>query len=274
MSQMDYGRPENEIRVSPLSRHLRVMKGVLLALFVLTFFCLPAGLALEAQNFTFSTETTANAWMFFLFLPIPLASLILGIIYKRKGLKTTKNIVAGVIFIILLCAYGAFTSLFSGFYSHDPSYIDSIAQEVRFPLPDRGSVTTQNMKPDSGRNAGNSSARQTSSASGDRSVNNGAEYDSLSKVELTDKKQTADFEKSLRGSKCWVTSLNTSLSSIVPMFFSVQSSDFDYYMVYNATLGTYNTVPATAGNCRYVFIAYSGKKDQMLIGEYNYAVVP
>lgn len=268
MQQLDYGRPENEIRVSPLTSHLRVMKGVMIALFVLTFFCLPAGLGLQAQNYTFSTGATDNAWMFFLFLPIPLASLILGIVYKCKGLKTTKNIVAGVIFTILLCAYGAFTPIFSGFYSHDPAYIDRIAQEVQFTLPDRGKITTENFMPESRV----STVQKAPLNTGDRSVNVAAECGLSSRVELTDAKQITDFEKSVRGSQLWTTSISTSLSGIVPLLYSAQAGDFSNYMVYNATLGSYNTVPDTTQNCHYIFIAYSREKHQMLIGEYWYAV--
>jgi membrane protein insertase Oxa1/YidC/SpoIIIJ len=119
-----------------------VMKGVLIALFILTFFTLPAGLALEASRTTFSSTSTDYAWMLFLLLPIPLANLILGVIYKIKGLKTTKNIVVGIIFTFFLCAYGSFTFIFSGFYSHNLSYIDNVASEVHFNLPDKGHITT------------------------------------------------------------------------------------------------------------------------------------
>lgn len=238
--------------------------------FILSFFCLPAGQQLEAQNYSFSTAPTANAWVLFLFLPIPLTSFILGIHYKRRGWKTTKNIVVGVIFTVLLFAFGVFTPIFQGFYSHDMAYVDAVSQEVRFTLPDRGSITTQDMRPSP--SSANSSKKQASSASGDHSVNDSSKYDSFSKIELTDQKQVADFEKSVRGSRCWVNSLSTSLSSIVPTFFSIQSSDTDSYLIYNQTLGTYNTVPSTTESCHYIFIAVSSKEDQMLIGEYDYAV--
>ena len=45
---------------------------------------------------------TKNTWVFWCWLPIPIASIILGFIYNGKGLKCTKNIVAGFIIGFLL----------------------------------------------------------------------------------------------------------------------------------------------------------------------------
>lgn len=55
-----------------------------------------------------------NMWIMFLFVPIPLASIILGSALKRKGYKYKKNIVAGFIIMLLLCIYGSFTFIFTG----------------------------------------------------------------------------------------------------------------------------------------------------------------
>ena len=41
-----------------------------------------------------------SCWPFFVAMPIPIASLIMGIIFKAKGYKCTKNIVVGVIFML------------------------------------------------------------------------------------------------------------------------------------------------------------------------------
>lgn len=51
-------------------------------------------------------------WLFLWFIPIPLTSTILGIVYLKKQYKCKKNIIAGVIMCILLAIYGSFTFIF------------------------------------------------------------------------------------------------------------------------------------------------------------------
>lgn len=53
-----------------------------------------------------------NMWIFFALTPIPISSTIFGFILKSKGFKYKKNIIAGIIITILLCAYGSFVFLF------------------------------------------------------------------------------------------------------------------------------------------------------------------
>ncbi len=54
-----------------------------------------------------------NMWMFFLFTPIPISSIIFGFVMKARGYKYKKNIVIGIIMTIFLCIYGSFTFIFN-----------------------------------------------------------------------------------------------------------------------------------------------------------------
>ena len=58
-----------------------------------------------------STNLPEYMWTFFVFLPLPLTSFILGIIYKCKGYGCTRNIVLGAIMSTLLFLYGCFVFL-------------------------------------------------------------------------------------------------------------------------------------------------------------------
>lgn len=93
----------------------------LLCLFICSFFTLFFALGLVALKTNGrqdpalgSAYMIENMWLFFVPVPIPLSSLILGIIYKRKGYKATKNIVVGIIFTTLLSIYGSFPLLLAG----------------------------------------------------------------------------------------------------------------------------------------------------------------
>ena len=55
---------------------------------------------------------TENMWVFFLFLPVPIASIVFGFYLKKKGYKYKKNVVVGIIMAALLCIYGSFNFIF------------------------------------------------------------------------------------------------------------------------------------------------------------------
>ena len=54
-----------------------------------------------------------NTWVFWLWLPVPILSIILGFKYKRQGVKCKKNIVGGFIVGILLLIYGSFCLIYN-----------------------------------------------------------------------------------------------------------------------------------------------------------------
>lgn len=54
-----------------------------------------------------------NMWMLFLLTPIPISSVVLGLVMKSRGYKYKKNVVVGIIMTVLLCLYGSFTFFFS-----------------------------------------------------------------------------------------------------------------------------------------------------------------
>ena len=84
----------------------------------------------------FPNTMTEYMWIFLLFIPIPLTSLVLGIMYKRKGYKCKRNIIGGVIISFVLLIYGSFTFAFASETSHDESYLQKIEQQVNFEFPE------------------------------------------------------------------------------------------------------------------------------------------
>lgn len=240
------------------------MRVIMILLFVLSFTSIFIALLLISSHQSFSMSPTENSWMFFLPLPIPLANLILGILCKHRGMKTTKNIVVGIIFTFFLCVFGSFSFLnLTGTYSHNMSYLDTVASKIHFSLPDKGKIATQNFQPDRQKNSSGTSSLSETDA---------FDYYSMSNITFTDAKQLTDFEASLHDSSFWATSIATPTAGIVPEFYSLQTTNaqgFDYFMIYNADLGTYNALPDQSGIYRFIYLAYSSKEKKMFIGEYS-----
>lgn len=236
----------------------RGIRALLMVLFILSFFSFFLAVFLVMQDGTYSSAVMDSMWLFFLPLPIPLASLILGILYKKEGMKTTKNIVAGLIVTVFLCFYGFSPLLFRGIYTHDLSYLNSVSSEIQFTLPDKGKITTQKVSAE---------AKASSDSSGEP-----FHCSTMSKFEVTSSEQVEKLKKSLKGSSLWVTSLPTQLAGLVPDFYSMQTSKsagFDYFMIYNADISAYNTAPEKSGTYHFLYLACDSEDGRLFIGEYS-----
>ncbi len=70
-------------------------------------------IAASTQTVLSAAEMYRHSWRMFLFLPIPLASIALGFILKKKHFFYKMNIIIGVIHVIMLFVYGCFFLIFS-----------------------------------------------------------------------------------------------------------------------------------------------------------------
>ncbi len=248
---------ENRIAVYPANWY--TIKTAMLLLFILTLLSIYFAMFLVLAKTNENKAAVENMWLFFVPLPIPLASLILGRIYKKKGFKTTKNIVAGIIFTILFVLYGSFTFILSDMYSHDYGYVSRIEVQIKFDLPDKGNITTEDWT------GGTQSGTQAEIA----------RYFYSSDIEFTDKDEISKFNATISQSELWLTSVKTSLMGMVPFMFSSSpySAEYDYFMIYNTDLNTYNTLPDSSGTYKFIFIAYDSLQGTMQIGEYSLEVL-
>jgi len=96
------------------------IKIFMIILFIITILSLwgalySCGLIGVISKNTYGFNMVKYMWIFWLWLPIPILSIILGFKYKKQGLKCTKNIVAGFIIGVLLLVYGSFSFIFKDF---------------------------------------------------------------------------------------------------------------------------------------------------------------
>ena len=83
-----------------------------IVVFVASLLSIWGALALVGAVSSANSLPVENMWLFFLFTPIPLASVVFRFVLKSKGYKYKKNIIAGIIMTFFLCIYGVFTFLF------------------------------------------------------------------------------------------------------------------------------------------------------------------
>ena len=232
------------------SKNTKLINTLMIILFIATLCCLWGAMwsvsLINEINPQHGFNFTKNTWVFWCWLPIPISSIILGFIYNGKGLKCTKNIVAGFIIGFLLLVYGAF-SLFPTF-SEDYSKINDYKQYIDASIPSNGELEIQNWK---------------TYFDDDKT-----EYAIINAYD--DKEDVSILENSIEESNNWIlsTKLKSELKILLPTQF--RSSDNVYYSIYNKTTNEYNTIPNESREYEIYSMYYDKSLKQLSIHKYKY----
>lgn len=107
---LNKGAQQNKLNATVNNKEpIRTLLTVMFILSILSVFAAMTAVQITT-NYGFSMIECM--WEFFLFIPIPLTSAILGIIFIQKNYKCKKNIIAGFIMCAILAIYGCFTFIF------------------------------------------------------------------------------------------------------------------------------------------------------------------
>ena len=93
----------------PVSNRFRLISNLLFAASLLSVL---GAVALVSEVSAYNGLFAENMWLFYLFAPLPISSVVVGFMLKNKGYKYKKNIIAGIIVTLILCIYGSFTFIF------------------------------------------------------------------------------------------------------------------------------------------------------------------
>jgi len=217
-------------------------------LFVLSICTMWGGLAganiLSGINHATSSE---NMWVLFLFLPIPIASIVFGFYLKKKGYKYLKNIIVGLIMTMPLCLFGSFPFLTPNIFSHSDKPILDAEQVLHIDIPQHSHITTQDW------------------SVGTQSV--ARRYIYFTSDIHFDDSAVEDFEKQLANDDKWLTYIPNDLIGITS---SLNDYDlYDYALIYNVDTAKFNTLPSRSGKYRFINILYELDKKRMRIVEYD-----
>ncbi len=239
---------DNEEKLLKLLNLTKVETGInkkVKSLLLIAFIASITSIWLALMLVVFSVETSPlpdfpfamveHMWKFFLIIPIPLASVILGLIYIRKGYKCKKNIIAGIIMTVLLSVFGTFTSYFSTLISHDMQYIYKLSETTNLNIPGSSYISI--------------------------AYDYQTEGDSLAMVKIDD---DIMYTSIIKDNLNWKEDTSFIPSSISNLFILSLTSNYEYYSIYNVTNSTYNTFD---GNL--IFMAYDIDTNILFIYCYN-----
>lgn len=227
-------------------KHSRKITAVSIVLFVLTLLSILFPLILmailtPAHPTSMGTEFM---WVFFCFTPITLASAIFGFCFRKK-----KNIIAGIIMTVLLCAYGSFV-LIPDAYLHTDEPIVRAEQELNIDIPEHRNIDTM-LYEDFGEDP---EARIILNSVSD--IYFDSESDS-----------TIAFTENISQDTRWIREIPNDMLGI--LHYSYEYDTDCYHLIYNKTTKEFNTVPSENGKYEFIHIIYGISGSWMQINEYQ-----
>lgn len=223
------------------------LKIISILLFVLSICTIWGALIGVAVLSGINQAMTENMWILFLFLPVPIASIVFGFYLKKKGYKYKKNVIVGMIMAALLCIYGSFTFIFSDIYSHGDEPIVNTEQMLNMDIPTHSRINTQDW------------------TKGTQSVPRGYIY-STSDI-FFDDTAVEQFEKNISNDAKWISDIPNDMVGITSYFCDIQTSD--YYIIYNKDTGEFNKLPSSSGTYVFINVLYNAESNTMKLVEYQ-----
>ena len=186
-------------------------------------------------------------WLFLVFIPIPLTSTVLGIVYLAKKYKCLKNIIAGVIMCILLAIYGSFTFVFKDYNKHDNWLVEYVNIYAPIDLDEKAYVSYSEQK-----------------TYDEKTDEVRYYYQGIIKY---DNKQL--IASRVEASESFLPN-NTIPADMLSSFEWSAMSDCDYYYLYNITFLAANDYYIYEQTCNYILLAYDVDKGLMYVHKFDY----
>lgn len=237
----------------------KLINALMIILFIATLFCIWGAVwsvsLMHKINPQYGISYMKNTWVVLCWLPIPIASIVLGYIFNNKGFKCTKNIVAGffISFLLLVSGLSSFSPIYSEDYNEVNDYddynkINDYREYIDADIPSNGKLEIQNYET----------------------------YFDDDKTEYTiidvyyDIEVVSKLVSSIENSDNWVlsTERKSELKMLLPSQF--KSKDNVYFSVYNKTTNEYNTIPSESGEYEIYAMSYDELTKVLSIHKYKF----
>lgn len=181
-----------------------------------------------------------NMWKMLLIIPIPLGSMIFGIVLTIKHFKCKRNIIGGAVMTILLVVFGSFSFTF-GKPSHNMTDLNNIAASINISFPNEGYVSISD---------------EVAKTNGNQTIN------TTIYARFNNKN---DMIACITANENWKDNIDFIPANTVPVTYTTLTANFDYYLVYNVTKKEYSNISNSNEKNEFWYLSYSSSSN-LLIG--------
>lgn len=224
-----------------------IRKKVLLLLFISSIICIfIAAIIINYISLPPESGDLRYTWVYYLFLPIPITSLIFGLNSKIIGYSCKKNIIGGYICISFLLLLGSLRFIFLNYRQYDYRLIQDLGDEITFKFPSGKIVTNVT----------------------DYSVIHSSKIHSYSLAYFYNSNELTVFEEELAKSIKWTDINNSAMKEIEPIM--TKNREGNYYLIYIKELKAFNELPEKNGVYDAYYLIYNTYDNKLQIYDYTF----
>ncbi len=174
------------------------------------------------------------SWIMWLFIPIGILSILIGIKLKKSKQKYKKNYIIAFICLPLIIIFGSYRFIFSN-VSYDVNKVNIIENETKLELPEQVKIAT-------------------------------IQFDSynISYLKIVNEESKEKFEYELETNQLWEKQLSSRIKNLLPFDIQYEVETFDYFVFYNITSDEYNIYPFD-GEYECIFITFDCELQRLII---------
>ncbi|MBR2926428.1 MAG: hypothetical protein IKC31_02490 [Clostridia bacterium] len=174
------------------------------------------------------------SWIMWLFIPIGIVSILIGMKLKNSNQKYKKNFIVAFICLPLIIIFGSYRFIFSTI-SYDTNKVIQIEEEIKIELPHSIKIAT-------------------------------IEFDSyyVSYLKIVDKDSKITFENELEKNDLWQKKLSYEIKGLLPPDIQCEIEPFEHFIFYDTRNQKYNSLPSTQEH-NFIFIAYDDETQRLVI---------
>lgn len=210
------------------------------ALFICCFLSLFTAISMALDSMSESAESMMEAVdslrIFHYFLPVPILSIIVGILLNKNKIRNIKNIVVGIIIGSYMLIFGFFPAIFGSINNNFASVETALG--IDFPE----CIGFQS----------------TTSFSGNKQTTTSMSFTESSSNE---------FENSIKNDSRWSNGNKKEFYEILPE--GISNVPCDLFLIYNITTDEFGKLPDSEGEYEFIFVAYDTELNRAYVYQYT-----
>lgn len=244
-----YYSPSGSVKSNKIRKASLILYIINLVTFFASFFLIVELTIYANRHINEFAYVIKNFYILLFFLPVPIINILFAIYGNLSEVKTTKNLISGIVFTLIISLFGSFTFIYKDNFIHDEQYYFQICEEIGLETPAPSYVETMVYRD-----------------YGDITSENEIMYYRLSHIKFSESDNEV-INKNIANNDNFTKAINYPYNIISPNDI-LATEDYDYYLLFNVDDKTFNNIDISNGEHHMIYFSYDYELMTIYISDY------
>ena len=244
-----YYSPSGSVKSNKIRKASLILYIINLVTFFASFFLIVELTIYANRHINEFAYVIKNFYILLFFLPVPIINILFAIYGNLSEVKTTKNLISGIVFTLIISLFGSFTFIYKDNFIHDEQYYFQICEEIGLETPAPSYVETMVYRD-----------------YGDITSENEIMYYRLSNIKFSESDNEV-LNKNIANNDNFTEAINYPYN-IISSNDILATEDYDYYLLFNVDDKTFNNIDISDGEHHMIYFSYDYELMTIYISDY------